>query len=159
MLVGGSLLALCLALVVFAFSNLPYNTPLSPEPELVVSFSHGGAVLESAKLSEEELAKRLPHMRAQVNVSRERAPVRLRIEVDGKVVFDESFQPRGLSKDGPSIALARLPVSEGQHSVRVGIADTAEREKWTQQWAETVTFESNRSRVILFDTKAGFSLH
>jgi ferredoxin/coenzyme F420-reducing hydrogenase delta subunit len=156
---AGVALALCLALGVFALSNLPYQTPLSSEPELVVSFSHGGAVLESAKLTKEELEQRLPHMRAQVNVSRKRAPVRLRIHLDGKIVFDQSFQPRGLAKDGPSIALARLPVTLGAHAVRVQIADTADNEAWTREWSETVQFEKDRSRVVLFDTKGGFSLH
>ncbi len=39
------------------------------------------------------------------------------------------------------------------------MADTADAEAWTKQWADTVTFETNRARVVLFETKAGFSLH
>ncbi len=152
-------LVFVLGAVTYAFSNQPYRTPHSPEPELVVSFSHGGAILEPRKLTKEELAKRLPHMRAQVNVTRERVPVRLRIQVDGQTVLDQSFQPKGLSKDGPSIAVARLPMTAGPHQVLVEMADTADREAWTKQWNETVSFETNRTRVVLFDTKAGFSLH
>lgn len=153
------MLALSLGAVTFAFSNLPYRSPHSSEPELVVSFSHGGAILEPRKLTKEELEKRLPHMRAQVNVTRERVPVRLRIHVDGQIVFDHSYQPKGLSKDGPSIAVARLGVTAGSHQVRVEIADTADHEAWTKQWSDTVNFESNHTRVVLFDTKSGFSLH
>lgn len=148
-----------LCAVTFAFSNLPYRTPHSPAPELVVSFNHSGALLEARKLTKEELAKRLPHMRAQVNVTRERLPVRLRVQVDGQTVFDQSFQPKGLSKDGPSIAVVRLPQSPGSHQVRVELADTADADQWTRQWSETVEFQENRNRVVLFDTKAGFTLH
>lgn len=158
-LAAGIALAVLLGGIIFAFSNLPYKTPHSPQPELVVSFSHGGAILQPRVLTKEELAKRLPHMRAQVNVTRERAPVRLRIGVDGQTVFDQSFQPRGFSKDGPSIAIARLPVPPGLHSVQVQMADTTDPESWTRHWTNTVQFETNRTRVILFDTKAGFSLH
>ncbi|MGZ8938416.1 MAG: hypothetical protein ACXW32_04310, partial [Limisphaerales bacterium] len=157
--VAGIVIALVLCLVTFALSDLPYKTPHSPQPELVVSFSHGGAIREPKKLSAEELAKRLPHMRAQVNVSRERVPVRLRITVDGQVVYQESFAPKGFSRDGPSIAVARLRVSEGLHQVQVEIADTAEENDWTRRWSGKMHFEANRARVVLFDTKAGFSLH
>lgn len=143
----------------YAFSNLPYRTPHSPEPELVVSFNHSGAILEPRKLTKEELEKRLPHMRAQVNVSRERAPVRLRVQVDGATVHEQSYRPKGFASDGPSIAVARLPVAAGRHEVRVELADSADPGKWTRQWSETVEFQEHRVRVILFDTKAGFTLH
>lgn len=148
-----------LGAVTFAFSNLPYRTPHSQQPELVVSFNHSGALIEARKLTKDELAKRLPHMRAQVNVTRERMPVRLRVQVDGQLVYDQSFQPKGLSKDGPSIAVVRLPQSPGSHQVRVELADTADTDLWTKQWNETVEFQENRNRVVLFDTKSGFSLH
>jgi hypothetical protein len=148
-----------LCAVTFAFSNLPYRTPHSPQPELVVSFNHSGALIEARKLTKEELANRLPHMRAQVNVTRERLPVRLRVQVDDRVVYDQSFQPKGLSKDGPSIAVVRLPQSPGSHQVRVELADTADTDLWTKQWNETVEFQESRNRVVLFDTKSGFSLH
>ncbi len=148
-----------LSAVIFSVGTLPYRTPHSSQPELVVSFNHSGAIVNARKLTPEERAKRLPHMRAQVNVARERTPVRLRVQVDGQTVFDDSFQPKGLSKDGPSIAVTRLPIAAGQHSVHVELADTIDANAWTKQWSEKVSFESNRTRVILFDTKAGFTLH
>jgi ferredoxin/coenzyme F420-reducing hydrogenase delta subunit len=152
-------LAVALAVVTFAFSNLPYRTPHLAQPELIVSFNHSGDLLEARKLTKEELASRLPHMRNQVNVSRERAPVRLRVQVDGQTVFDESFQPKGFSRDGPSMAVARLPIPAGPHHVRVELGDSADPGAWTKQWNATVEFQESRSRVVLFDTKNGFTLH
>ena len=152
-------LAAALSAVTFALSDLPYRTPHSTQPELVVSFNHSGAILKARQLTKEELARRLPHMRAQVNVSRERAPVRLRIHLDGQIAFDQLFQPKGLAHDGPSMAVARLPVRPGPHNVRVELADTADPDQWTKQWNETIEFQENRIRVVLFDTKTGFSLH
>jgi hypothetical protein len=152
-------LACILGAVTFALSSLPYRTAHSSQPELVVSFNHHGAIVEPRKLTKEELAKRLPHMRAQVNVTRTRVPVRLRVQVDGQTVLDQLYQPKGLSHDGPSIAVARLPMAPGPHQVRVELADTADPDKWTRQWNEAVEFHTSRTRVVLFDTKAGFSLH
>lgn len=156
---GGAGLAIVLGAVTWLFSNLPYRTPHSPEPELVVSFNHHGAIVDARKLTKEELDKRLPHMRAQVNVTRERVPVRLRVQVDGQIVHDHSYQSKGLSHDGPSMAVVRLPVAPGQHKVQVELADTADAAQFTQRWSETVAFPENHLRVVLFDTKAGFSLH
>ena len=152
-------LAVALGAVTFAFSNLPYRTAHSSTPELVVSFNHHGAILEPRKLTSEELEKRLPHMRAQVNASRERVPVRLRVQVDGQTVLDQVYPAKGLLHDGPSMAVVRLPLSPGPHQVLVELADTANPDQWTQQWHETVEFQENRARVVLFDTKGGFSLH
>ena len=145
--------------VTFGFSNLPYRTPDSSEPELVVSFNHSGAILDPRKLTKEELARRLPHMRAQVNVTRERWAVRLRVQVDGQIALDQSYRPKGLSHDGPSMALAHLPMKPGSHQVLVELADTADPDKWTLRWSDTVGFRESQARVVLFDTKTGFSLH
>lgn len=156
---GAALVALVLAGVVWFVSELPYRPPHGAGPELVVSFVHAGAVLEPRALTAEERARRLPHMRAQANVARERAPVRLRVQVDGRTVADESFRPHGLAKDGASVAVVRLPVTAGERTVRIGLADTADPEAWTREWAETVRFEPGRRRVVLFDARTGFSLH
>lgn len=155
----GVALALFLSFCVWSLSDLSYTPPHHPSPELIVSFNHAGAILEPKKLTREELEKRLPHMRAQVNVSRQRAAVRLRVTVDRAVVFLDSFAPRGLQNDGPSIAVARLPVTAGKHFVEVALADTADPDQWTKTWSAEVEFKENENRVVLFDSKAGFTLH
>lgn len=158
-LAAAGAVTVALGAVTFLFSDLPYRTAHSPAPELVVSFNHSGAILEPRKLTQEELDQRLPHMRNQINVSRERAPVRLRVQVDGATMLDRSYQPKGFANDGPSIAVARLPLTPGRHEVRVELADSADPNQWTRQWSETVEFKENRARVVLFDGKNGFSLH
>jgi ferredoxin/coenzyme F420-reducing hydrogenase delta subunit len=150
---------LLLAAITVLVSQLPYRSPHSPEPELVVSFNHSGAILEPRKLTKEELEERLPHMRAQINVTRERSPVRLRIQVDGSTVLDQSYRPKGLANDGPSIAIARLSMKPGRHEVAVDLADSANADDWTQHWRDTVEFSDGRIRVVLFDGKNGFSLY
>ena len=84
---------------------------------------------------------------------------RMRCFIDGRTALDQSYRPKGLSHDGPSMAVARLPLKRGPHQVLVELADTADPDKWTPRWSDTVEFRENQARVVLFDTKAGFSLH
>jgi hypothetical protein len=158
-LAGGLLLASLLGGITFAFSNLPYRTPLSPEPELVISFNHSGQLVQPRALTPEELEKRLPHMRNQVSVAREKSPVHLRVTINGEEVWNRSYRPRGLAKDGPSVAIVRLPVRPGIQDVKVDIADTADIGNASHQWHQAVEFEESRAHVLLFDARAGFSIH
>jgi len=152
-------LALGLGTATWIGSTLPYRSPYSPVPELVVSFNHHGNIAAPRQLSKKELESRQPQMRAQMNVTRERVPVRLRVQVDGQTVHDQSYQAKGLSKDGPSIAVVRLPITPGSHGVQVDLNPSGKPDDWSLHWSETVLFQENYLRVILFDTAAGFSLH
>jgi ferredoxin/coenzyme F420-reducing hydrogenase delta subunit len=152
-------LVFMLGAITWLGSILPYRAPYSPEPELVVSFNHHGNIVAPRKLTKEELDARQPQMRAQINVARERVPVRLRVQVDGQTVHEESYRAKGLSQDGPSIAVVRLPVTPGAHQVQVELNDSGKPDDWNQRWSQTVTFQDNHRRVILFDTAAGFSLY
>jgi coenzyme F420-reducing hydrogenase delta subunit len=152
-------LACVLGGLTLALSNLPYRTPYSPAPELVVSFNHRGEAIRERVLTRDELDKLPPHMRSPVSISREKSPVRLRVMLGEDVVWDRVYRPGGISKDGPSVGAVRLPVSAGTHWVTIQMADTADSEIWTQRWAQEVRFEENRIRVLLFDIRSGFTLH
>ncbi|MBA4150380.1 MAG: cytochrome b N-terminal domain-containing protein [Verrucomicrobia bacterium] len=145
--------------IMFALSDFSYRTSNASEPQLVVSFNHRGDVMQERTLTQEERDKLLPHMRAQVSISREKTPVHLRITVNGNIVWDQAYAPGGLSKDGPSVATVRLPVRPGAHAVKVQIADTADATLWTHEWEQEVVFEEKWDRVLLFNTRSGFSLH
>lgn len=157
-LAAAASLAIVLSAVVFLGSDLPYASGQSVQPELVVSFNHKGALVEPRKLTAEELAKRLPHMRAQTSVTRQRSPIRVRVAIDGQTLFDQSFTAKGISKDGPSIGTFRSRVTPGAHRISVDIADGARGEDWTHQWAETAEFKNSELRVVLFNTNTGFIL-
>lgn len=152
---GGAIVALGLA--TWLPSDLGYASPATGEPELVVSFKHPGQIAEQCRtLTEAELADKPAHMRRPVECTRERSPVRMRILVDGAAVVERSYRPSGLFNDGASIAIERLPVSAGTHTVRVEIADRA-GEAWAHQAEKAIEFTPNERRVVLFDKTAGFS--
>ena len=148
-----------LGVAMWGVSIAPYHPPVPSRPELVVSFSHPGALAGSRRLTPEELAKRLPHMRAQVEVTRGRVPVRLRVTLDGHPVHDQAYPARGLSADGPSVAVVRLPVEPGVHPLVVELADGPDPGQFPFRWAAEVEFTPGDSRVVLFDSKGRFTLH
>ena len=109
------------------FSTSPAFEPLPPGHALIrVSLNHAGQRKAACRTrSPEELAKLAPNMRAAEDCPRERAPVRVKVELDGKSVADIVAIPAGLSRDGASVAYRRIPVPAGTHRIRVALADDA----------------------------------
>lgn len=141
-------------------ADLGYATPSIDGAELVVSFKHPGAVSEHCRtLSAEDLADLPVHMRRAEVCDRRRAPVQLRIEVDGRPVLAGAYSPSGIWGDGNSVAVERLAVEPGEHRVAVAIGDTHDPDEWVFQAEETVSFAANARRVVTFDRLTGFVWH
>lgn len=162
--VSGWLAAAVLAIVVAAglgaSTAIGYHVPSLPGSELVVSFKHPGVLGENCRvLSEEEKAKLPPHMRRDTICDRGRAPVRLRVELDGKPVIERAYAPAGIWGDGESVAVERLPVTPGEHDVRVAIGETSDPAEWKYTTDTRETFTSDARRVLVFDRLAGFTWH
>jgi hypothetical protein len=109
------------------FSTSPAFEPLPPGHALIrVSLNHAGQRKAACRTrSPEELARLAPNMRAAEDCPRERAPVLVKVELDGKSVADIVAIPSGLSRDGASVAYRRIPVPAGTHRIRVALADDA----------------------------------
>jgi hypothetical protein len=109
------------------FSTFPAFEPLPPGHALIrVSLNHAGQRKAACRTrSPEELARLAPNMRATEDCPRERAPVLVKVELDGKSVADIVAIPAGLSRDGASVAYRRIPVPAGTHRIRVALADDA----------------------------------
>lgn len=109
------------------FSTSPAFEPLPPGHALIrVSLNHAGQRKEACRTrTPEELAKLAPNMRAAEDCPRERAPVLVKVELDGRSVADIVAIPSGLSRDGASVAYRRIPVPAGTHRIRVALADDA----------------------------------
>jgi hypothetical protein len=109
------------------FSTSPAFEPLPPGHALIrVSLNHAGQRKAACRTrTPEELAKLAPNMRAAEDCPRERAPVLVKVELDGKSVADIVAIPAGLSRDGASVAYRRIPVPAGTHRIRVALADDA----------------------------------
>jgi coenzyme F420-reducing hydrogenase delta subunit len=157
-LAGLALAAACAALI-WVPSDLPYATAAGREPALVVSFKHPGVISESCRqLSAEELARKPVHLRQPMQCERSRAPVRMRVRIDGGDRLEQSYRPGGLFEDGSSIAVETLSVSPGRHRVVVDLADTQDG-TWTHHEEREVEFRAGRREVLLFDRGGGFTWH
>ena len=110
------------------FSSRPaFDVMASDQALLRVSFVHGAERKQPCRQrTAEELAKLAPNMRAALDCPRERAVVKVEVEVDGKTVLSRELPPTGLQKDGAVALSYRQPVAAGRHRVVARMLDRAE---------------------------------
>jgi len=142
--------------VVGYFSASPPYVHLPAGQALVkLSFQHAGQRKEAChERSPEELAKLAPNMRAASSCPRERAPVEVEVEMDGKPLFAVIAPPTGLSRDGASTVYRRTEVPAGAHSFVVKMKDTATG-GFGYVKDRTIDLAAGRVLVIDFDAKEG----
>jgi hypothetical protein len=138
------------------FSTSPAFEPLPPGHALIrVSLNHAGQRKAACRTrSPEELAKLAPNMRAAEDCPRERAPVLVKVELDGKSVADIVAIPSGLSRDGASVAYRRIPVPAGTHRIRVALADDAAG-TFDRVREEEMRLDAGRVLVVDFEPGKG----
>jgi hypothetical protein len=145
------------ALIIGVFSRWPeYHHLASNQALIKLSFIHSGKrVAECRQRSAEELAKLPPNMRAPMNCGRERAPVRVEVDVDGMPAVRHLAAPSGLSRDGASSVYRRLSVAAGAHRVAVRLKDSATGNGFDYQREQMVTLAPAQILVIDFDAEKG----
>ena len=129
------------------FSTYPAYTNLPAEQALVrLSFSHAGQrMVECRQRTPEELAKLPPNMRAAMDCPRERSPVKVALELDGKEVYRAVVPPAGLKKDLASTVYQRFAVPAGPHRVVARLSDQP-------------SGEFNHSKEAVLELKPGSAL-
>ena len=117
-----------------------------------LSLSHAGQLKDLCReRSDEELARMAPNMRTPMECSRERSPVEVQIEVDGKQVYHDVLQASGLSKDGPSSVYRRIPLKVGTYRIVARLSDDSSG-KYNHSLEKTVTLNPAQVMVIDFKT-------
>jgi hypothetical protein len=142
--------------VVGYFSASPAYVHL-PAGEAVVklSFQHAGQRKEAChERTPEELAKLAPNMRAASVCPRERTPVEVRIEMDGRPLFALVAPPTGLSHDGASTVYRRVVVPAGPHKFVAKLKDVPAGD-FNYVRDHAVELGSGRVLIIDFDAKEG----
>jgi hypothetical protein len=137
-------------------STSPAFEPLPPGHALIrLSLNHAGQRKVACRTrSAEELAKLAPNMRAAEDCPRERAPVRVKVDLDGVAMTEIVATPAGLSRDGASVAYRRIPVAAGTHRLKVSLADDAAG-TFDRVREEEVRLEPGRVLVIDFEPGRG----
>lgn len=154
---GQGLTYAAFAAVVGVFATYPPYHYLQPDQGLLrLSFRHAGAIkAECRKRTPEELAKLQPQFRTEMDCPRERSPVRVRVELDGKALYDEAFPPAGLARDGASSGYRRLPLAAGAHTLRVRFNDDARVEGFNYERSARVTIRPGQVVLIDFNPEQG----
>lgn len=151
------LLYAALAGAIAVFSHWPRYQPLAADQAVLkISFLHHGQRLSACvEQSPEELAKLPPNMRAPMRCPRERAPVSIEVDFDGKPLYRGSANPAGLSRDGAASVYRSIPVSAGSHRLQVRMRDSVRSEGFDFEHDEVVQFEPMQVRVVDFSNEHG----
>ena len=155
--VGQAVLYALFAVVIGVFSRWPSYHPLDPGQALIkISFSHTGKpVGDCVRRSAEELAKLPPQMRKAVDCPRERSPVSIEVDIDGKTVLNRTAQPSGLKRDGASAVYERLPVPAGEQKIAVRMKDDVRAPGFIYQREASVKLAPSQVLVIDFSAEKG----
>ncbi|MEO8202347.1 MAG: hypothetical protein ABI630_00685 [Betaproteobacteria bacterium] len=155
-LAQGALYAL-FAIAIGTFSGWPAYHHLAADQALIkLSFSHSGKLVSECRpLSQAELARLPPNMRAPMKCPRERVPVLVELDIDGVPAARHSAPPSGLSKDGASTVYRRLPVAAGVHRISVRLKDSAGAAGFDYSRDESVSLRPAQVLVIDFDAEKG----
>lgn len=139
--------------VVAYFASGPSYQYASPNEALVkVSITHASERREACRQrTPEELEKLPPNMRAAKQCSRERVPMQLEIDVDGKRQLTAVAKPAGLSKDMASSVYRLFRVPAGSHTVAVRMRDSVRTEGYDYAVERVVELKPQAVLVVDFD--------
>lgn len=150
-IVGQVVLYAAFAATIGHFSHAPAYQHLGQDQGLIrLSFKHAGQFkVECRQRSAEELAKLPAQLRVAADCPRERSPVRVRVELDGRTLVDESFPASGLHHDGPASGYRRIPVAAGEHRLKVAFNDSVRDPRFQHVREALVTMKPGQ--VVLID--------
>jgi hypothetical protein len=141
------------------FSTEPRFSVVAPDEALVrVSFIHATQRRQACReRTPEELAKLAPNMRAALDCPRERSPMLVEVELDGKLVLRREVQPSGLRRDGNAVVYERMALPAGRHRIVARLRDRAEGD-FNFMKDETVELAGEQTLIIDFNAaKGGFA--
>ncbi|MDZ7670817.1 MAG: hypothetical protein U5Q16_15835 [Gammaproteobacteria bacterium] len=124
-LLAGTVVLVAFMAAMAIFTAWPAYRYLQPDEAVVkLSLRHAGVRLgECRTRSEAEMAELPPNMRAAQECPRERSPLHLQLEFDGRRLIDTTLAPRGLHGDGRAAFYQRLKVPAGSFRVAVKMTD------------------------------------
>lgn len=145
------------AAVLGYFSDSPAYTYFAPENAMIkLSFSHGGMRKDPCgNRSAQEIARLKRSQRKALECSRDRLPVVVEMELDGKVVLSETLEPGGIGKDGPSHVYRRVPVKSGAHHLVLRLRDSARASGFDYRREADIVLTPRQNFVIDFAPHRG----
>lgn len=145
-----------LMLLIGYFSSAPVFVHLPADQALLrLSIAHAGERRQACReRSQEELAKLPPNMRAAQDCPRERSPLLIELEIDGRLHFSTEAVPAGAQRDGLATLYHRLPIAAGTHRIVVRMRDRPQGE-FNHVREETLNLAGGDSVLIDFNAARG----
>ena len=149
---GGLLLSVVLALQV-ALTDIPYQPFSANEGLLQLGMRNDGQFRDNTtQLTGPELAQLPPDEQAKYLSTQQqegRFPTRLRLEIDGKVVLEQTYPALGLHHEGSAFAFEKFYLAPGEHSVRLSVDDAGGELQTVIE--QTANFGPGQIHTIIFD--------
>ena len=138
------------------FSTKPRFSIVGPDEALLrVSFIHATERRQPCReRSAEELAKLAPNMRAAQDCPRERSPLLVELELDGKLVLRREVEPSGLRRDGNAALYERITLPAGRHRIVARLRDRAQGD-FNYVKEQTLELAAGRTLIIDFNAARG----
>lgn len=156
-LLGQGVLYALFATAIGYFSAAPAYVHLPPDQALLkLSFSHAGRPRgECRQRTPEELERLPPNMRLPFDCPRERSPVTVVLELDGRLLYRAERPPSGLKRDGTSTVYEKFALPAGSYRLRAQLKDDARLEGFNHEREEQIVLAPGRVFVVDFDARRG----
>jgi len=152
----GAVYALIAALLGFFADTPAYRHFDGDKAQLTLSLAHSGKhVQECRRRTAAEIAALPPNMRKPLDCPRQRLPVLVEVELDGRVILQESAPPSGLFGDGPSQIYKNLAIAGGTYRLIARLRDSDRDEGFDYQGEAQVVIAPRQRLVIEFRAEAG----
>ncbi len=143
--------------VVWYFSLYPAYHQLD-ENQAMITFTLGHVgkhVQECRRMTQEELLKLAPNMRKPMDCTRERSPITMELQMDGKVIYNKIAPPLGLFKDQGIDIYQNIKVPAGKHHLLVWINDDVKVKGPTYRLEQDISLKPEQHMIIEFNSSAG----
>src|SRR5579864_889108 len=94
-------------------------------------------------------------MRRVQDCPRQRRPIYVELDLDGRNIYRANLAPTGIAGDGPSRVYQRFVLSAGSHDVAVRMRDTARPEGFDHQRHDKIDFTPDQLFVIDYRPESG----
>ena len=150
-----ALYAPLMAIIGYLSTDPRFSIAAPDEALLRVSLIHTTERREACReRSAEELAKLAPNMRAALDCPRERSPLLVELELDGRTVLSREVRPSGLRRDGNAVLYHRMALPAGRHRIVARLRDRVDGDfNYTKD--ETVQLAAGRVLILDFNASQG----
>ncbi len=148
------------ALMVFAgyFSDSPaYQLLESGQTELKLVVRHSGNIIgECRALDTGEIAALAPNMRRPMVCPREKAPMRVELDLNNKREFTETITPSGLHDDGVLALFRKFTLDSGDLILHLRITENPDAGGLPRDYEKQFQVDAHSTLIVEY-TDSGFS--